>query len=168
MPKLQMTHEINCDTETFWKIFLDQKFNEQLFREGLEFPEYSIVDQKETDKEVRRTVKAKPKMTMPGPVAKLLGDSFRYSEEGWLDKATKVWKFKTTPSTLADKMKNEGTMRIEAAGEGKVKRITEILIEAKVFGIGGMLEGTAEKAMKDGWDKSAVFMNKWIADKKHE
>lgn len=165
MPTINLKHEIQCDEATFWKVFVDPVFNEALYLEGLQFPEFTIVKQDETEREIRRTTKGKPKMNMPGPVAKLLGSSFGYIEEGRLDKVSKVWTFKITPSTLADKMKNEGTVRIESAGEGKVRRVVEILIEAKVFGVGGMLESTAEKSMRDGWEKSAVFMNDWLAKK---
>jgi len=83
-----------------------------------------------------------------------------------MDKKTKVWKWKLTPSTLADKVRQEGSLRIEPAGEGKVKRTVELFIEAKVFGIGGMLESTTEKQLRDGWNDSAVFMNKWVAEHK--
>ncbi len=105
-----------------------------------------------------------PKMTMPGPVAKLLGSNFRYTEEAKLDKARKVWTFKMTPSVLADKMRQEGSMRVEPVGDGKVRRIADIVIEAKIFGVGGLIESSAEKALREGWDQSAVFMNKYIAE----
>ena len=51
---------------------------------------------------------------------------------------------------------------IEPAGDGKVRRVSDASIEAKVFGLGGVLEGTAEKEVRDGWDKEAVFMNRWV------
>lgn len=165
MPTFTMKHEIACDEATFWKVFVDKDFNEKLYREVLEFPEFAIVEQKDTDTEYRRKAVGKPKMNMPGPVQKLLGSSFGYTEEGRLDKAKGLWTFKITPSTLADKMRNEGNVRIEKIDEKKVRRVVELTIEAKVFGVGGMLESTAEKSMRDGWEKSAVFMNDWV--KKH-
>ena len=39
-------------------------------------------------------------------------------------------------------------------------------IEAKIFGVGGLIESSAEKQLREGWDKSAVFMNKWLAEHK--
>ena len=98
-------------------------------------------------------------VTVPAPVAKLFGSKLRYVEEGRLDKATRTWRWKTTPSTLADKVKNEGTMRVEPAGDGKCRRIVEIVVEAKVFGVGGLIESSTEKQFQDGWDASARFMN---------
>jgi hypothetical protein len=96
---------------------------------------------------------------MPGAVQKVLGSSFRYAEEGSFDKATKVWKFRTIPSMMADKTRNEGTLRVERVSDDKVRRILDVVLEVKVFGLGGTLESTFEKAIRDGWNNSASYMN---------
>jgi hypothetical protein len=166
MGKFTVTHQINCDQDTFWKLFFDKTFNEKLYKEGLGFPEFTVVDQQETETQITRKCSGKPKMTMPGPVAKLLGDGFRYTEEGKLLKSDRIWRWKMTPSTLADKLRQEGTLKIEPIGDNKVRRVAEMIMEAKVFGIGGMLESAAEKTLREGWDNSAAYMNKWIADGK--
>ncbi|MFO0552449.1 MAG: DUF2505 domain-containing protein [Polyangiaceae bacterium] len=167
MATVKITHDIDCNEATFWEIFFDKTFNEKLYREDLEFPEFTILEQKETDTEIRRKTKGRPKLkNIPGPVAKILGDSFGYTEEGSMDRKAKVWKWKLTPTTMADKMKQEGKLHLEPIGDNKVRRHVEMLIEARVFGIGGMLESTAEKQLRDGWESSAKFMNKWIAANK--
>jgi len=167
MPTVTFTHEINCDEETFWKIFLDPEFNERLYKDGLKFPEWKQVSLDESDSKITRTTTGQPKLDdVPGPVAKIIGNGFRYTETGTLDKATKLWSWKIVPSMLADKVKQEGKMTIKPAGDGKVKRSVELFVEAKVFPISGMLESTTEKNMRAGWDTSASFMNKWISDKK--
>ncbi len=51
-------------------------------------------------------------------------------------------------------------------GDNKVRRVAELINEAKVFGIGGLLESSAEKQLREGWDQSATYMNKWIANLK--
>lgn len=163
MGKFTVTHEINCDAETFWKVFFDKEFNTKLYLEDLGFPEYKTLEQNETDTQITRKVHGQPKMNVPGPVAKLLGSGFAYTEEGSMNKADKVWKWKLLPSTLADKLRTEGTVRIEPIGDNKVRRIAEIFVEAKIFGVGGLIESSAEKQLREGWDASAVFMNKYLA-----
>lgn len=162
MAKFTVTHEINCDVETFWKVFLDKEFNEKLYKGHLGFPDFRILDQRDSETEVVRKVAGTPKMNVPGPVAKVLGSNFGYTEEGRLNKATNLWSWKMIPGNMADKLRNEGTMRVEPVGDKKVRRIAEIIIEAKVFGIGGLIESSAEKQLRDGWNDSAVFMNDWV------
>jgi hypothetical protein len=162
MGKFTVSHEINCDAETFWKVFLDKEFNEKLYKGRLGFPDFRILEQRDTDTETFRKVAGTPKMNVPGPVAKLLGSNFSYTEEARLNKSTKLWSWKMIPSAMADKLRNEGTMRVEPAGEGKVRRVADLVIEAKVFGVGGLIESSAEKQLREGWDESAVFMNEWL------
>ena len=162
MGKFTVTHEIHCNEETFWKVFFDRDFNMDLFLKELHFPEYSILEQRETDQSIVRKVSGTPKMDVPAPVMKLLGPGFKYVEEGTFDKATKRWSFQMTPNVLHGKLFNKGNMRAEPVGEARVRRIAEIVVEAKVFGVGGLLESTGEKQIRQGWDSSAAFMNRWL------
>lgn len=165
MPSFTMVHEIDCDLERFWKLFWDEELGKAMFQH-LQFPKWEVVDKKETDTEIVRIVKATPKLEMPGPVAKLLGPGFGYTEEGRFDKASKKYEFVIKPTALADKLKNEGTVRAEAIDGGKrTKRIVDVVLEAKVFGVGGMIESVTEKGTREGWTKGAAFINDWI--KKH-
>lgn len=165
MKKLVLRHEINCSVEHFWKVFFDKDFNESLFLKELGFPEYEVLSQEaKDDGTVTRTVRGMPKMDMPKPVMKLLGDGFSYKESGKYDPNTKVWTWTMTPAKLADKLRNEGTVKCEKISDDKCRRVAEIDIEAKVFGVGGLIESSSEKQMADGWNKSAAYMNRWIAD----
>lgn len=162
MGKFTMTHELRCEPEAFWAAFFDPEFNKQMYLQDLGFPAYEVVEHRETPTEIVHVVAGTPKMNVPGPVAKLMGANFSYREEGRFNKATSVWSWKVIPSAMADKMRHEGTMRIERAGEGKVRRIATIEIEAKIFGIGGLIESSTEKQLREGWDKSAGVLQRWL------
>ena len=166
MPSFTLTHELHCDVDTFWKTFFDKDFNTKMFKEGLAFPSYDVLDQKDGDKEITRRAKVTPKMDVPGPVAKVLGGSFSYTEEGTFDKAAKIWRWKTTPSSMAEKVKSTGTVRVEPLGDGKCRRICDFELEGKIFGLGGIIEGALEKNLRSGWDKSAEWMNRHFKESK--
>src|SRR3954466_10855348 len=105
MGTFTMRHELDCDCDRFWKLFFDKEFNVALFK-ALEFPEWKLIDDKETDTEIVRTVKATPKMEAPAAVQKLLGSSFGYDEEGRFNKATKTHKFVIKTNVMTEKLKN--------------------------------------------------------------
>ena len=163
MSKFTLTHEINCNAETFWKTFFDNEFNTRLFLEGLSFRKYSIVNQQEQVTQIINTFVAEPNADLPGPVQKLLGSNFNYTEEGTFDKSTQIWRWKAIPSTSADKLRAEGITRVEPIGSDKVRRIAEVTLEAKIFGVGGLIESSAEKQVREACDKSAIYMNKFLA-----
>lgn len=163
MATFTMRHDLDCDCDTFWRLFFEKDFNEKLFK-ALEFPEWKLIDTKETDKEIVRNVKATPKMDAPAAVVKLLGSSFGYDEEGRFDKATKTHKFIIKPNVMTEKLRNEGTVKCEPRGDGKSTRVVEIIAEAKVFGLSGMIESSFEKSFRTGWQQSADFINKWVKE----
>lgn len=161
MSKFTLTHEINCNVETFWKTFFDKEFNTKLYLGNLGFKVWKILEQTDTETEVRRRVTALPKMDVPGPVQKLFGPGFSYTEEASMKKSEGIWRWKMIPNTLADKLRTEGTVRIEAVGD-RVRRIADTTLEAKIFAVGGLIESSAEKQIREGWDKSAAFMNAYL------
>ena len=116
------------------------------------------------DESGKRRLRVVPTMNAPKAVQKVLGDSFGYVEEGSFDKAKSEWRWKMVPNTLSGKLMTGGVVRIEAAGEGKCKRTDEVTIEAKIFGVGGLIEKTAESETRSFWDKSTPFMKRWLKE----
>lgn len=159
MTTFQMKHDIDCTPEKFWEMFFDNDLQKKIF-DDLQFPQWEVTEMKDTEKEIVRRIKAIPKLDAPAPVAKLLGPGFGYTEEGRFDKEKKVFKFVIKTTQLTEKLKNEGTVRVEAKGADKCTRVVDIVLEAKVFGLGGMIEKMSEKSFRDGWGKSADVFNK--------
>ncbi|MEZ4394880.1 MAG: DUF2505 domain-containing protein [Polyangiales bacterium] len=166
MNKFTMTHEFNCSVETYWnKLQFDDEVNNALYKKALGFPEYSLLEHKDSETEIFRRVSVTPKMDMPAAVQKVLGSNFRYTEETRYNKKAGTMSFKAIPSTLADKLTTTGVLRMEALGPNRCRRIIDVTTEAKVMLVGGVLESTAEKNVRDGYDKGARFFNQWIAEK---
>ncbi|MBL8602974.1 MAG: DUF2505 domain-containing protein [Myxococcales bacterium] len=163
--KFTITHEFDCTPETYWRLNFDAEMNTTMYRDGLSFPEYRVEEFKETDAEIFRRTVATPKMDVPGAVQKIIGSNFRYTEETRFNKATKVAVFKGIPSTQAEKLKTDGTMRVEALGGNRCKRIVDFTVEAKIMLVGGVLEDTAEDNLRKSYSKNATFFAQWLNDK---
>jgi hypothetical protein len=164
MLRLTMRQEIHCDVATFWQHFFDPELARRLFIEGLEFPSYTTVRQQETPTAIERTVAIEPKLTIPAPLAKAFGSSFKYTEEGVFDKASGVWRWRMISGTMPDKIRVTGTLRVTPIGTTKVARDVEIEIEAKVMLLGGMIEETFKKQLSAGWARSAEVQNQWLRE----
>jgi hypothetical protein len=159
--KIRITHDFDTTEEAFFKLFFDTAGLNDMYRSYMGFPEFDV-KQQEDDAKITRTITAVPKMEMPAAMAKLVGSNFRYVEQGTFDKKTKVFTWKTTPGIMADKIRNEGVMKVEVLGPNKVRRTAEIELEAKVFGLGGMIESTFEKTIKDGWEKASQYFREHL------
>jgi hypothetical protein len=159
MRMFTITQDIESDVAHHWQLFLDDVYNREQFLEGLRYPSYELVERSETDARIQRTIKVTPRLELPGPVAKLLGDGFGYTEVGIFDKQTLVWTAVMTPNMSGGKLRGEVVVRAERTGERRCRRICDAVVEAKVFAIGGLIESSLENTMRTGWAAAAAYMN---------
>lgn len=67
MADARIAHDLDCSEDTFWKLFFDKEYNEELFLRVLGFEGWKIVSQDETESRIVRVVDAIPRSaTSPG------------------------------------------------------------------------------------------------------
>lgn len=165
---IQETTVVPCSVETFWNTFLDESFIRALFGQALGFKEFTILELGPSGRKIRTV----PKMNLPSVLEKLVGDSFAYEEHGTLDRGASLWTWRMVqPPKEGGKPRKElvsthGSIRVEAAGEGQCRRTNEAAIEGKVFGLGGVIEGAAEKEIRSAWAKENAFLAEWLRNKR--
>lgn len=155
-----------CTPEIFWQVFFDQSYTRALFLDELKFKDFSVLELTDTTRKIR----AVPKLKLPSVIEKLIGDSFAYEEHGTLDRAKGVWTWRMVPPANLDPTKKpkkeivstRGTVRVEALAGGQCRRSDEVAVEAKMFGIGGIIEGTVEKELRASWAKEFAFLGRWL------
>ncbi len=151
----KMKHSINCTPDVFWeKIVREEAFNEALYKEELGFG-YALLDEGPP-----RRARIEPRMDAPKAIQKVLGDNVSFVEVGGMQ--GEEYEFEIEPSTLASKLKISGKMRIDPQGETKCWRCVEFTIEAKIFGVGKLLESFIAKETKDRYEGSARFTNVYL------
>jgi hypothetical protein len=155
-----------CTPDTFWASFFDESYLRSLYLDELESRAFDVLDISDTS----RTLLIVPKMKLPAPVAKLIGDSFAYEEHGTLDRASGEWTWRMLqPANLDPKSKPRkdavtmhGTARIEPSGDGHCRRTDTFAIEAKIFGLGSLIESTIDKELQRARTKEYAFLTQWL------
>ena len=166
MKTITQSFVLPCRVETVWKAYLDPAYVRALYLDTLGYRALDVLEVTEQSRKLRVV----PKLSLPGPIQKLLGDSFAYEDHGTLDRARNVWTWQMVqPSQLAPGAKpkpgivtTRGTVRVEAVGERECRRTDELVIEAKVFGVGGLIESSAEKAALEGWSLEQPMLARWV------
>lgn len=165
MPEITIKHDIDCDEDTFWNecVFNDE-YNKKLYLETLRFPGYQVLESADHESTRTRTVRIDPPVTgIPGPVKKVLGDRFAYTEKGTFDKKTKRYTFTVTPSAMADKTHTSGELWCEKRdGEKRITRFARIKVEVKIMMIGKLVEEKILGDLKSSYDAAAKFTNEWV------
>jgi hypothetical protein len=160
MRQATSSHDLHCDVDTFWRLMLDEEYVKKLYLTDLQFKELEVLELTDACRRLRGV----PKLNMPGPVIKLLGDRFSYEEQGTFDRDKGEWHWKLVPSVLASKLRIEGVIRCKAISPGECQRLDEATIEAKVFGLGKLLESSTEKEVLRTFATEAAFMNRWLVE----
>jgi hypothetical protein len=168
MKRVTETFVLPCTPERFWRVFLDPAYVRSLYFDGLGFTSFEVLETLESSRKLRIV----PKLNLPAVLAKLIGDSFAYEEHGSLDRARGEWTWKMVQpastvgksGALRDIVATRGSSRVEDAGDGRCRRHDELVIEARLFGLGGLIESSAEKEARSAWSKELPFFTRWVAE----
>jgi hypothetical protein len=167
MAQIRAEHIFNATEDTYWgKIFFAEEYNRRLHLEALRFLEWREVRVEDKGDYVERTVEVVPRVgELPGPIKKLIGDRIGYVERGIYDKRARRYRITVTPSRLADKLTITGELFTEPAPEGRCRRIYLGRVEARIFGVGGLLEKLIVSDLEKSLETSARFTNQYIKEK---
>jgi hypothetical protein len=151
--------DLPCTPDAFWRVFFDDEYTRTLYLEALGFKSVTILSKTENT----RKILVSPKVNLPGPLAKLIGDAFAYEEHGTLDRASNVWSWRMVPPNgKRELVTTRGTTRIVSTGEKSCRRTDEVVTEGKVFGLGGLIESSVEKELHSSWSKEWPHLRRWI------
>ncbi len=155
--KFSLSFEVAGAPEEFFGWFFAPVREDDLYKGELTYRSYEMVAQRESEERVVRRTRFQRGVQLPEPVAKLFGGNFGEIEDGTFEKADRLWTWRVTPSSLADKIRHEGSLRAEDAGGTRSRLGLELTYEAKVFGVGGLLEGFMEQRLREEWDRTVGF-----------
>ena len=163
MQRHHMDHEIACSSARLWQLYFDDSFNIEMYERGLGFPSCKIVERRDDGKVLHRRMAMIPKVDMPKPVAKLVGDKVGFEEIGDWVRSEGVYRWKMVLAAFGDRVRLEGEMRVVEHGAGHCRRLVDFEVEAKIFGVGKLIETTAADNTIDGWNRSAKWINEQLA-----
>jgi len=149
-----------CSADTFWKTFLDERYTRTLFLDELRYKSVDFLELTDSARKLR----VSPNINPPGVVQKLVGDTFSYEEHGTLDRARNEWSWRMIPKK--ELVATHDKVRIEPMDDGQCRRHDEVIVEGKIFGLGGVIESTAEKEIRASWDKERAFFERWLTQHK--
>ena len=155
-----------CTPDILWGCFLNESYLRALYLDELESRAFDVLDIGEASRKLHIV----PKLKLPAPVAKLIGDSFAYEEHGTLDRAANQWTWRMVqPTNLDPKSKPRkdavsmhGTVHVEPEGEAHCRRTDSFTVEAKIFGLGGLIESSIEKELQSARAKEYAFLARWV------
>lgn len=164
MIEFTLRHPLHCTPARHWELFFDPEWTRTLIIDGLGFSTCDVQPVRQDGTTRHRDMLVTPKLDLPAAVVKLLGNTTGYTEKGRYDEATQAWTYQLVLNALTEKIRMGGEVTLEPLGTDRSTRVSKMWVEVKLFGVGGMVEKAAEKNMRDGWARSAAWINRWLAD----
>lgn len=157
-----------CTPGTFWAAFLDESLLHALYVDELQSRSFEVLELGDAT----RVLRIAPRMRVPAPVEKLIGESFTFEEHGTLDRAKDEWTWRMVqPANLDPKSKPRkdavtmhGTVRIESTGPHQSRRTDRFTVEAKLFGLGGLIESSIEKELQRARAAEYAFLQRRLSE----
>ncbi len=167
MGNFKVDHRFPISAEAYWDtLFFDEPFNKKFYLEELGFDRYEISDEvTEADGSRSRTIKSQPKSDMPAAVKKIIGDELVYLERGRFDAKTKRYRFDIEVPKFKDKVRIKGDFWVEPDGADACRRLCEMSVQVKMFGVGGLVEGFIERQTSESYDKAAEYTLRTLAQR---
>lgn len=162
----QIEDEFSCDVATYWRVFFDESYNQELFAKlniSRELVECSPADVTlDGTQALRRVQRLTPENEMPAVMKKVLRGTLSYLEHNDFDPSTNEIKVKTVPSIMADKIVTQGTYRLQEIAPGKVKRIWSGECSCSIPLVGSKIEKTIVEEVKQSYAKTTQFTREWL------
>jgi hypothetical protein len=160
-------HEFDIDVASYWKLFLSEEFNKDMFAE-LKMRDYKVLKREDDGKIFRRVQSLEPTTPIPGFLASVV-KSTGYTEHDELVWATNIMDVRIETQMFKDRFKMDGKYIVTPLDEGKRCR-REFRGEVKVTMplIGGRVEKYMMEQLRDSYDVAARVTRKWIEQQRKQ
>lgn len=167
MKTIRATQQLNCSAERFWALYFDETFTRALFVEGMGWDDPEIEVKRDDEEMFVRRMAAQPKLDIPGSVARMISKTLGYEEDGRFDKKRERWVMRHSTNIFGDKLDLKHIFTVDDQtdddGEGRCKLNAEVVVNAKIFGVGGLLERVIETNVHKILAQNTKFINDWVA-----
>jgi hypothetical protein len=153
--KFNITHDFDCDAETYWEIFFDLDYQKDMYS-GLGIKERTVLLFEEDDKEIRRKIKIMPERDLPGALKSVLRGDLGYIEHNVYHKGQNVMDVRIEPTLMKDRFKMSAVFRVVPLGSARVRREFVGSIDVSVPLLGGQIEKLVMADVRKSYDQAAV------------
>lgn len=162
MTHFKFVHEFNTDPEHFWRIFLDETYNDELYQR-LGVKERTMLECQDDGDTRHWRVRVMPKRDLPGFLKKLLGGDLGYTETSTLWRKKNQIRSDIEPTLLGSRTKMSALYTIEPLAPGRVLRTYEGDLTVSVAVVGGRIESFIVGDLQRSYDLGAKVTEEWIA-----
>lgn len=165
---IRLEDEIPISAEELWRILHTPEFDVFAAKE-YELKEYTELEKEVSDNLILRRVRVVTSTEFSyipfGMAHKLLGGNevvYDEIQNHYRDRYEMTWKNEwIEPARFRDKIRISGKLRLHPIDEERCRRIRDMRIDIRIFGIGSILEGMAAEQAKKMGQRFSQMVARW-------
>lgn len=161
MTHFKITHEFATDPKTYWRVFLDEAYNVELY-DRIGVKERTMLDRSEDEKTVKWSVRIMPRRDLPGVIKKIVGGDLGYTEHSVLHRDENWIDVRVEPSLMKERTKIKAKYTLTPVGENRVRRTFEGDIDIDLPFVGKKVEAAILEDMQKSYDVAAKVTTEWL------
>ncbi len=148
----------------FWRsLFFDEAYNRTLY-DRLGFASLDVtLFEREANGDIRRNLRATPAFEAPAPIRRLTEGVLGYSEEGRFHAEEQIWRFRTVPSVMAERIRISGHVRLEELPRGAL-HVCTVDMQVNIWGLSNRITRTLEKNLRRSYEELRLLTNRYAAE----
>lgn len=162
MTQIQVHHQHPCDIHTFWRLFLDESFNQHLYEQVLGYRYRKLLKLEETETGWIRHIELSPQARNVPRVLRKFSDGIVYREEGTCDLARNRHTVKIFPNKFPERLDISATLQVEIINPQIVRRTVTATVNASVPVIGKAIEKQICSDFAEGYTLGAEHFNQHL------
>jgi hypothetical protein len=163
--QFNFAHDFDIDPKSYWKLFLSDEFNEDLFRE-LKMKNRIVVSQADDGKTFHRVQKMEPSTQIPSFLQSMIKET-GYTEIDTLEWDKSTMKVVIETAMFKDRFHMSGLYVVSPLGEGqRCRREFKGEVKVSMALIGGKIEKFLMEQLRDSYEVAARVTKKWVDKKK--
>jgi hypothetical protein len=162
MIEYSIAHEFATEPATFWRLFLDEGFNRDLYaRTASQRALLELVEERDTVRFRQRVV---PRRRFPPLVRRALGGDLAYVEHSTLYRSHDTVETVIEPSLLSGRITMIGRMTLRRLGASGVRRTLTGSVRVALPVVGSAIERSILEQLESASAVAAEVTRRWLQD----
>jgi hypothetical protein len=157
-----ITHEFSATPEEFWKVFLHEPYNIELY-DRIGVKERKMIDRSEDAETVKWALRIVPKRDLPTVVKKIVGGDLGYTEISTYYKGKSYIDVRVEPTLMKERTKIKALYTVKVIGERRLSRTFEGDIAVDIPLVGRKVEAVVLDDVKRSYAVAAQVTAEWLA-----
>lgn len=159
MKTIHIDHIYHCPPEVFWDKLWDADIRREREKKGCRALSYEVLESRWEGDTYHQVAVIEEVVDAPRAVRRIFGETSKIEETTTWVKGSDTVQISYKPSIMSNKVSMVGSLTCTPADGGHCRVVMDVNITARIFLVGGIVEGLISKALPKRQAKDVAYFN---------